>query len=101
MSDQFDSRHDLNDLAKESGFFDIVPQEQSETFSERFALLNLRWRSNHRYYSESELADYLNELKAEHNKKGDTKELRCRTVLNCAFSIITQRETKWDDWRKL
>ena len=39
---EFDSRHDLRDLATESGYYQIVPAVQVSGFSAKFSLLNLR-----------------------------------------------------------
>ena len=33
---QFSSRHDIGELAKESGFYEIVPQKKTDEFSEKF-----------------------------------------------------------------
>src|SRR5256885_2213046 len=71
VSDDFDPRHNLDDLAKHARFFNIVPRELSEHFSTMFATLNTRWRANHRYFSERQLLDYMNVLQAEFHVKGD------------------------------
>lgn len=95
-SDEFSSRHDLSDLAEESGFFDIVPDNRAKDFSEKFSTLNLRWRSNHRYYSVRQFLDYMTSIKAEFNVKGDREKNLARTVLNLAYDIINQGEAKWN-----
>ena len=48
---EFNSRHDLGALAKESGFYDVVPAKRVESISASFSLLNARWRSNHAQYA--------------------------------------------------
>ncbi len=58
----FNSRHDLRELAMESGYYQIVPAGELGEFSARFGLLNTRWRSNHRFYSERQLLDYMNDI---------------------------------------
>ena len=93
---EFDSRHDLQRLAAESGYYDIVPNERASDLSSVFATVNLRWRSNQRYYSERQLLDYLTEIKAEFNVKGGRWKNVARTLLNCAYDIINQGEAKWD-----
>jgi hypothetical protein len=92
---EFDSRHDLQMLAKESGFYGIVPQGQALHFSTIFATMNLRWRSNHRYYSERQLLDYLGDIRAEFNTRGDRWKNLARTVLRGASEVIEQGEAKW------
>jgi len=92
----FDSRHDLQLLAKESGFYNIVPYELTSTFSANFEMINIRWRSNHRYYSERQLLDYLNSTRAEFNVKGNRWKNLARTLLNCASEIMNQGDAKWN-----
>lgn len=100
VTSQFNARHDLEQLATESRYYQIVPAAQTADFSERFGLLNLRWRSSHRYYSERQLLDYMNEIGAELSAKGARtdgsrwKNLS-RTVLNLAHTIINQGESQW------
>lgn len=94
-TDQFDSRHDLRALAKESGFFEIVPQGRVDGFSAKFSTLNLRWRSSQRYYSEREFLDYMM-IGAEFHTRGERWKNLSRTVLNIAYEVINQGEAKWD-----
>lgn len=93
---QFESRHDLRDLASEAQFFNIVPQNQVDDFSVKFSVLNLRWRSNHRYYSERQFLAYMTEIRAEFGVKGDRWKNLARTILNLAYDVINQGEAKWD-----
>jgi hypothetical protein len=95
-TDEFDARHDLQELAKQSGFFDIVPSGRANDFSAKFSTLNLRWRSNQRYYSEREFLDYMTTIKAEFHTKGDRWKNLSRAVLNLAYDVINQGEAKWD-----
>ena len=102
VTNEFDSRHDLRELATESGYYQIVPATQISDVSSKFSLLNLRWRSNHRYYSERQLLDYMSEIRADFSAKGTRidgnrwKNLS-RTVLNLAHGIINQGEAKWNN----
>ena len=92
----FDSGHDLRELAEESDFYTIVPKDQLTEFSRKFAILNLRWRSNHRYYSERQFLDYMTEIKAGFNLPGNRWKNFTRTVQNLAYEIVNQGEAKWD-----
>lgn len=95
-TDQFNSRHDLGDLAKEAGFYNIVPQKRAGDFSGKFTTLNQRWRSNHRYHSDREFLDYMTEIKAKFNVKGNRWKNLSRAVLELAHDVIKQGEAKWD-----
>ena len=94
---QFDARHDLRELAKEAKFYRIVPKNLEAEFSGDFEMLNLRWRSNHRYYSERQFLDYMSEIRAEFNTKGDRWKNISRTALNLAHKVINQGENKWNN----
>ncbi len=91
----FESRHDLQQLAKESGYYDAVPSGQLGRFSALFVLMNTRWRSNHRYYSERQLLDYLSGIKAEFRVPGERWRNLARRVLGHAHEIINQGEQEW------
>jgi len=95
-TDQFKSWHDLAELAKESGFYSIIPRDRENDFSTKLSTLNLRWRSNHRYYSERQFLDYMTSIKAEFNIKGEREKNLARTMLNAAYEVINQGEAKWD-----
>ncbi len=95
VKDQFDSRHDLRELAKEARFFDVVPQNRASDFSVKFSTLNLRWRSNHRYYSERQFLDYMTDIRAEFDVRGERWKNLARIVLNLAYDVINQGEAKW------
>ena len=97
---EFNSRHDLNRLATESGFYKIVPAVQVSDFSTKLGLLNLRWRSDHRFYSERQFLAYMSDIRAEFSTPGarvdgDRKKNLSRTVLNLAHEIINQGEAQW------
>ena len=95
-TDAFESRHDLRVLATESGFYDALSAAQEDTFALTFGKLNVRWRSNHRYYSEKQFSDYMNEIRAEWNTAGDKMKNRCRTVRELAESVINTGEARWE-----
>jgi HEPN domain-containing protein len=93
---EFDSRHDLQHLAIESGFYGVVSATRASDFSPIFEKLNLRWRSNHRYYSERQLLAYLTSIKAEFNVRGERWKNAARALLDCAHKVINEGEAKWN-----
>lgn len=78
FSAEFDARHDLYDLARSARFFDLIPHALHEEYGAKFALLNLRWRSNHRYLSEAQWRAYLTTIKAD-------------------FNVVNLGDRKWND----
>lgn len=95
-TNEFDSRHDLELLAIESGFYGVVANERVSDFSSIFTVVNKRWRSNHRYYSERQLLDYLPSIKAEFGARGNRWKNLTRKILNSAYTIIKEGEAKWN-----
>lgn len=94
-SREFDARHDIEILAKKSGFYDIVASERVKDFTSFIEIVNKRWRSNQRYYSERQLLYYLDSIRAEFGVSGDRWKNMARTMLNCAQQVIKQGEAKW------
>ena len=92
---EFDARHDLYQLARNARFFDLIPYELQQEYGAKFSLLNLRWRSNHRYATEKQWRDYLAELKADFSLKGDRAKNNSRTLLNIALDIVNLGDRKW------
>jgi HEPN domain-containing protein len=93
---EFDSRHDLDRLAVESGFYRAVADDQDWDPSAVITTAQKRWRSNHRYYSERQLLDYLTEIRAEFKVKGERWKNLARTMVHCAYEVIRQGEKKWN-----
>lgn len=96
VTNEFDSRHDLRELAKESGFYGIVPRRLREEFISDFDTLNLRWRSNQRYYSKRQFLDYMTEIRAEFRQSGDRWKNVSRRLLGLANKVTEQGEAKWN-----
>lgn len=95
ISPEFDSRHDLYELARSARFFEIVPSELRKEYGTKFTTLNLRWRSNHRYATEKQWRDFLSGLKADFNMKGDRAKNNSRTLLNIAYHIVNLGDRNW------
>lgn len=95
ITKDFESRHDLYELAKEARFFDIVPRNIQEEYGAKLQELNQRWRSNHRYFSERQVKDYWNSIRADYGTKGDAIKQASRVVFNLADSIVSMGVVKW------
>ena len=99
MTPEFEPRHNLEMLARASGFFNIVPISDIERFAERFATLNQRWQASQRYYAERQMLDYLNEVRAEFNKRGNRLENLSKFAFGNALYVINYGEAKWENWQ--
>lgn len=87
--------HDIYNLAKDSRFFDLIPAEGQEQWGAKMSILNLRWRSNHRFFSEDALKKYLNGIGATRSVRGNVLKENARVVRNLAQEIVGLGETKW------
>jgi HEPN domain-containing protein len=95
ISREFDSRHDLYELAKSARFLNLVPFERQAEYGSKFNILNLRWRSNQRYMTEKQLRKYLGDLRADFDKKGDRFKNNSSTIYELAYEIVTLGDRKW------
>lgn len=96
----FSSRHDLEQLANESKFFDIIPMKRSEEFSIIFTDINKRWRSDQRFDTEKQVLDYLTKVTrntdiTRSSNSGSRWELFSNHLLGRAYQVIKQGEAKW------
>lgn len=93
----FYRQHAIDFLARVSQFYSIIPSQQNKDYSTFFATANLRWKCNHRYYSERQFFQEMTDIKAEFESRGDHwKEILARTMLNCAYEIYKLGEAKWN-----
>ena len=93
---QFRARHDLNLIATDGQFYDLVPDDEVAEWSSRIAAVNLRWRSNERYMGETELWSYLDGLKHDQGMVGRQAEHESHLLLRRAFAIVMLGRMKWD-----
>ena len=96
ITNDFNARHDLRELAKEADFYSIVPLALENDFYTAFETLNLRWRSDHRYYSKRQFLDYMTDIQADFKQSGVRWKNHSRTIFDLASKIITQGEAKWN-----
>jgi HEPN domain-containing protein len=92
---EFDARHDIEELASQARFFDLVPYDLHARFGAAFLTINLRWRSSQRYMSDRELWSYLSSIRADFGRRGDRRKLNSRTMLNLAYEIVRLGDRKW------
>jgi len=94
---KFERSHDLKLLAEKSHFYRVISAQRLSHFSSVFAIANLRWRSNHRYWPERQFFQYMNDIKAEYQARGGTwkAKIAC-AMLGCAYEIVNEGETQWN-----
>ncbi|MEN6358388.1 MAG: hypothetical protein ABFD83_15045 [Armatimonadota bacterium] len=92
--EKFYSRHDLARLAV-SGFLDIVSDISRREWDAKIGEMNLRWRSNHRYFSEQSLRRYFKDAELDRKIRGDALKENARIVRELAHEIVGFGEMKW------
>jgi HEPN domain-containing protein len=95
VTDQFESRHDIDALAIEAKFYDMLPRQSQEAYSARFTEVNRRWRSNHRYYTKKQWLSYLSEARIDFNERGSREEIHSRKMFDLADTIVKKGLENW------
>lgn len=95
INEEWDGRHFLARLLRESRLLSRVPTAASESFEEHFYELSRRWSNEHRYASDAKLLKYLNSIGAGRNFKGDKLRENSRIMTNAANFIVALGAKKW------
>jgi hypothetical protein len=95
IDSNWDGRHVLPRLYKESGFDELVSEKDAERMAASFSTITSRWSNNHRYTSPSKLAKYLNEIGATRNVKGDKLKRNSGEMYDAAEYIVGLGKNRW------
>jgi len=93
--DEFTGRHDLRQLAERARFFSLVRVEKSPNYVALIGEANLRWRSNHRYFTEGQLLSYLNDAQIDQRIRGDKLKYNSKKMYELAEQIVGLGVLKW------
>lgn len=94
--DEFTSRHDLGQLASRANFFSLVRDSKQPDYIAKVNEMNLRWRSNHRYFTEGQLLTYLNGTQIDLRIHGDRLKFNSQRMYNLAEEIVGLGVLKWN-----
>jgi hypothetical protein len=105
---QFESRHDLLRLFKESGILDVDPDNvKAKGLTDGQILAHQKilgsalndvfilWRNNYRFASEARLLAHLKKMKLYQRAKGDLLKARASDLLNAAQRFIDKGVLQW------
>ena len=96
MSDhEFDSRHDLRALLKESGYLASLHPVQAQRVAAAAGALWARWRNTHRYFSAARLKRFLVDGQLHRRVKGDPVKENTRIAVNSALTILGEGVPTW------
>lgn len=93
---EFDSRHDLADLLKASGFVGFVPEKRTREVSAALGDVWSRWKNEYRYASDRRVLRDLKRRGLTDGVKGDQLKECARTVVERAFELINVGVARWN-----
>ncbi len=106
---EFDARHDLVEMFKQSGLYDVVERDlRRQTHDEsaiRDQLDGLRaaiiaasrlWHNNYRYASEDRIRAHLRTAGAHLGIKGDFLKENARRLVEAASRIVAEGVRRWE-----
>ena len=94
--DEFTGRHDLIQLASRAKFSDLVRTEKSADYTSLVDEASLRWRSNHRYFTEMQLLSYLNNTGIDQRIRGNKLKYNSQRMYDLAERIVGIGILKWN-----
>lgn len=94
--DEFTGRHDLIQLALRANFFDLGRGAKRPEYIAEVTEANLRWRSNHRYFTQGQLRSHLNDVGVDQRIRGDKLKYNSQRMYNLAEEIVRLGELKWN-----
>ena len=105
---EFESRHDLLLLFKESGILNVDPdklkargltdeqiQEHQKVLWSSVNAVFILWRNNYRFASEARLLAHLKKMKLYQGKKGDLLKAKAYDLLKAAQGFIDKGVLQW------
>jgi len=92
---EFESRHDLVNLLRESGIADFIHRRDRIKLSAMLGEVWSRWKNNYRFASYERLLSEFKRLKLDKGFKGDILKPNSDIVISNAFEIIKMGVRRW------
>lgn len=89
-SAEFDSRHDLPALLRESRLLERLPVRHVDRIADALVVLWARWRNTHRYFSAERMKRFLVDHRLHRGFRGDPLKENARRGVQSAVIIVTQ-----------
>lgn len=94
-TNEFDSRHNLYELARTSSFVDRVPLSHVAEYTRAVSEVAGRWANSHRYRSSAAMQAYLKRMKLDRGIRGDALKENARRIINAANALVELGATLW------
>ena len=97
---EFDARHDLQELFKQTGMEDLIPLKRKRDAGAWLGTIWARWKNNYRYVPDDRLRAEFKRLRHDRGIAGDFLKENSRQVINSAYELRTIGELQWRRLKK-
>jgi hypothetical protein len=95
IDQEFDGRHNLEILFRESGYEKNMPKAMRERVSVALNVVQLRWKNDYRFRCTEDLTRYLYQIKAHRGLIGDLLLESNKLLYEAANVIVEFGDKKW------
>lgn len=99
-STEFDKRHDLPVLMKQSSIADFIPAQLRHEFGASLTSIWKRWKNNYRYASMPRLSSEYRDMGLFAGIKGDPLKENARITLLSAEKLVNAGVLSWNSMKK-
>ncbi|HAO19892.1 MAG: hypothetical protein BWK80_24340 [Desulfobacteraceae bacterium IS3] len=92
---EFESRHDLKNLLRESGIASFISEKDQRKLPALLGEVWSRWKNNYRFISDESLASEFKRLKLDRGIKGDILKANSANIISNAYEIINIGVRRW------
>ena len=92
---QFDERHDLRELFKQSQICDFIGPNHVKDANIWLGDVWMRWKNNYRYVEDERLRSEFKRLQYDRGVKGDFLKENARKTVNAAIRLQAIGERRW------
>ncbi len=101
---EFESRHDLKSLLRESGLASFISERDQRKLPALLGEVWYRWKNNYRFVSYDSLISEFKRLKLDRGIKGDILKVNSVVIISNAIEIINLGVRRWKSgksWKRL
>ena len=92
---EFDSKHDLRELAAGARYSSIFPEKLASEYAGALTAVYRRWNNDFRYRSEASLRSKLVRLKLHEGVKGNLVKENARKIVVASTALVKLGVAKW------
>ncbi len=100
LNPEFDSRHDLRELAKASKIEESLSPREIIEFNAAVSIVTRRWSNTHRYRSLQGLRAFFRATGLHHGIRGDFVKENARRAVHAALAAISIGVRQWTKYSK-